>query len=57
MRKSKVNLCKLKDFWKNYKNISKKHEFLNYLVREIRQKFWKNLDNFKLNFMRIMKRL
>ncbi len=27
-------------------------EFLNYLIYEIRMKFRKNFDNFKLNFIR-----
>ncbi len=57
MRKSEVNSYELKDFWENYANVSRK-QFLNYLIiYEIRQKFWKNFDNVKLNFMRIMKGL
>ncbi len=32
-------------------------KFLNYLINEIRQKFWKNSDNFKLNFISLIKEL
>ncbi len=46
-----------KIFGKIMKTFQGNIEFLNDLIYEIWQKFWKNFDNVKLNFLRILKGL